>query len=85
MTSNDTIENMTPEQDQAFWLQLGYDDDAAAHDHLARGFPVYFQTSETPAGVIEKLYPNGHREYVRFDLTGEHPAVDIPRPASVTW
>ncbi|PRG06878.1 hypothetical protein C6Q17_24010 [Burkholderia contaminans] len=75
---------MTPEQDHSFWLKLSSDDGAAAHDHLARGFPVYFQTPKTPAGVIEKLYPNGKREYVRFDLTGEHPAMDIPCPENIT-
>ncbi|HTH58982.1 MAG TPA: hypothetical protein VL689_02365 [Paraburkholderia sp.] len=75
---------MTPEQEETLWHQLSANDDgSAARDHLARGFPVYFHTTQTPPGVIEKLYPNGHRQYVRFDLRGEHFVADFPTPHRV--
>lgn len=32
----------------------------------------YCTTENTPAGLIEKHYPDGRRQLVRFDRNGEH-------------
>jgi hypothetical protein len=49
------------------------DDGAAAREHLAAGFPIYYSEDDTPAGAVIKEYPDGRRELVRFDRDGEHP------------
>ncbi len=36
------------------------------------GFPVYFSEADTPEGMVIKAYPDGRREFVRFDINGEH-------------
>jgi hypothetical protein len=70
------VDSMTPEQEREFWTtfaaDLDRDDGAAARAHLEAGNPIYIRTATTPAGVIEKLYPDGRRELVRFDREGEH-------------
>ena len=48
------------------------DDGAAAREHLAAGFPIYYSEDDTPAGAVIKEYPDGRRELVRFDREGEH-------------
>lgn len=47
-------------------------DNSAWTEHLAAGNPVYFATSTTPSGYVEKLYPDGRRALARFDFDGEH-------------
>lgn len=66
------LDDMTPAELQAFLLTISHDDGAAARDHLARGNPTYFTTADTPAGLVEKRFPDGRRQLVRFDLDGEH-------------
>ncbi|QKS00782.1 hypothetical protein F9288_14995 [Sphingomonas sp. CL5.1] len=51
---------------------LQEDDGAAAREHLAAGFPIYYSEPNTPGDVVIKEYPDGHRELVRFDHDGEH-------------
>lgn len=51
---------------------LWEEDDTAARDHLAAGFPIYYSEPDTPGDVVIKEYPDGHRELVRFDHDGEH-------------
>ncbi|AZG14887.1 hypothetical protein EHF44_16480 [Cupriavidus pauculus] len=48
----------------------------AARAHLARGNPIYVPTPDTPKGLVEKRFPDGRRQFVRFDLQGEHVVVD---------
>jgi len=76
MTLNiDALEKMTPAEEQAFWTafeaELAHDDGAEAARHLAAGNPIYFRESDTPVGLVIKAYPDGRRELVCFDLTGE--------------
>lgn len=72
----ENVERMTPEQERDFWTvfaaDLSRDTGAAARGHLAAGFPVYVQTADTPKSMIEKRFPDGRRQLVQFDLTGEH-------------
>ena len=51
---------------------LRNDDGAAAREHLAAGFPIYYSEAGTPLDVVIKQYPDGARELVRFDTDGEH-------------
>ncbi|WP_337180299.1 hypothetical protein [Sphingopyxis granuli] len=51
---------------------LIHHDGAAAREHLAAGFPIYYSEVDTPADVVIKEFPDGHRELVRFDHDGEH-------------
>lgn len=51
---------------------LRHDDGAAAREHLAAGFPIYFSDADTPPDAVIKQYPDGRRELVRFDMDGEH-------------
>lgn len=51
---------------------LWEDDGAAAREHLAAGFPIYYSEPDTPGDVVIKEYPDGRRELVRFDHDGEH-------------
>ncbi|QET06744.1 hypothetical protein FOB72_28195 [Cupriavidus pauculus] len=52
------------------------DSDEAASSHLAQGNPIYASTPDTPSGRVEKRFPDGRRQIVRFDLNGEHVIVD---------
>ena len=79
MTIPLTIENvdrMTPGEESAFWqsfvAKLGSDDGAAAREHLAAGRLIYYCEDSTPDGVSIKEFPDGRRELVRFDSSGEH-------------
>jgi hypothetical protein len=69
------LDKLTPAEDEAFWVafesELMHDDGAAAKEHLAAGFPIYFRDADTPAGLVIKEYPDGRRELVYFDLNGE--------------
>jgi len=62
-------------QDDDIWASLETalrrDDGTAAEDHLAHGYPIYCQ-AEGVTNAVEKRYPDGRRELVRFDLAGEH-------------
>jgi hypothetical protein len=66
------LDDMTPAELEAFLATLAHDDGAAARNHLARGNPIYCTTENTPAGLVEKRFPDGRRQLVRFDLDGEH-------------
>ena len=73
------IENMdvmTPSQEHDFWTffasDIARDDGSAARRHLAAGNPVYCETENTPAGTIEKRFPDGRRQLVTWDSAGEH-------------
>lgn len=72
----DNIEAMTPQQERDFWKffasDIARDDGAVARRHLEAGNPVYVHTAETPAGMIEKRFPNGRRQLVTWDSSGEH-------------
>ncbi|WP_420998503.1 hypothetical protein ACKI2N_031990 [Cupriavidus sp. 30B13] len=37
-------------------------------------------TPDTPKGTVEKRFPDGTRQFVRFDLQGEHVVSDIMQP-----
>ncbi|MCD9230619.1 hypothetical protein ACPPTR_01420 [Ralstonia pseudosolanacearum] len=42
------------------------------NEDLARGNPIYCTTETTPAGLVEKHFPDGRRQLVRINLAGEH-------------
>lgn len=44
-----------------------HDDGAAANEHLAAGFPIYYSEDDTPADLLIKEYPSGKREFVRVN------------------
>lgn len=66
------LDDMTPAELEAFLATLAHDDGAAARGHLARNNPIYCRTASTPAGLVEKHFPDGRRQLVRFNLAGEH-------------
>jgi hypothetical protein len=72
----DDVERMTSKQASDFWeifaARLADDDGAAAREHLESGNPIYYCEPSTPDGTAVKHYPNGYRELVTFDETGEH-------------
>lgn len=53
---------------------LSQDDGAAAKEHLAAGFPIYYGEADTPEDAIIKEYPDGRRELVRFGKDRKHRA-----------
>ena len=81
------VGRMTPEQENCFWEQfaadLANDDGSAACEHLQAGFPIYVQTDDTPKNTIEKQFPDGRRQLVRWDLDGEHFLCDLPPSGAV--
>lgn len=70
------LDLMTPEEEEALIAAMVDGDDEAARSHLAAGNPIYYVASNTPPGVVEKLFPGGRRQYIRFDLDGEHLVAD---------
>ncbi|MGX7005130.1 hypothetical protein [Caballeronia sp. KNU42] len=75
--------------DQEFWQQLETallsDDGAAAKAHLEAGFPIYVVEEDTPRNTVVKIFPEGDRQLVTFDQTGEHvisPWTEGPEHAS---
>ncbi|WP_354679706.1 hypothetical protein [Cupriavidus plantarum] len=68
---------MTPaEQDALFEAMANDDSDEAAHAHLEQGNPIYVSTLDTQDGLVEKRFADGRRQFMRFDLDGEHVIVD---------
>ena len=78
----ENIETMTPEQERDFWIvfssDIARDDGAAVKKHFSVGNPVYCQTPETPEGLIEKRFPDGRRQFVRWERDGEHVVSEAP-------
>lgn len=73
MTSPTPFDQMTPaEQDALIDAMANDDSDEAARSHLAQGNPIYVVTPDTPKGLVEKHFPDGRRQFVRFELAGEH-------------
>jgi hypothetical protein len=60
-----------PSSFKAMTRLLSQDDGQAARSHLAAGNPIYYREPDTPSGLCVKEYPNGKRELVSFDHTGE--------------
>ena len=44
------------------------DDGAAAREHLAAGFPIYWSEDGAPPGVLIKEHPDGRRESIRLQI-----------------
>ncbi|AVZ26819.1 hypothetical protein ZMO1_ZMOp33x001 (plasmid) [Zymomonas mobilis subsp. mobilis ZM4 = ATCC 31821] len=70
-----SIPQSSTDNSDTLWHSLviaaSYDDGAAAQEHLEAGFPVYYIEDDTPEGLLIKEYPDGHRELVRFNETGD--------------
>lgn len=72
----ENVETMTPEQERDFWTvfsgDVARDDGSAVRQHFAAGNPVYCRMPDTPEGLIEKRFPDGRRQYVKWERDGEH-------------
>ncbi|PWU11884.1 MAG: hypothetical protein C5B47_00190 [Verrucomicrobia bacterium] len=49
---------------------LAQDDDLAAQEHLAAGFPIYYGDDRYPDEII-KEYPDGRQQLVKVALDGQ--------------
>lgn len=77
MTPLTPVDQMSPaEQDALFDAMANDHSDEAARAHLAQCNPIYVSTPDTPKGLVEKRFPDGRRQFVRFDLQGEHVVVE---------
>lgn len=74
------LDLLSDDELQIFLATVCNDDGGAARAHLARGNPIYVSTPDTPKGTIAKRFPDGIRQFVRFDLKGEHAVSDIMQP-----
>jgi hypothetical protein len=81
----ENVDQMTPEQEKTFWekfaAELANDDGSTAREHLQAGFPIYIRTDETPKNAVEKRFPDGRRQLVKWDLDGEHFLCHLPATA----
>lgn len=50
---------------------ISRDDGRAAREHLQAGYPVYVSGENEFPGKVIRINPNGTRDLVRFDKTGE--------------
>ena len=70
----ENLSQMTPEQEAQFWEQfeceLDSDTGEAAKAHLAAGRPIYYMDPAYPDQIV-KEYPDGRRELVQVDRTGQ--------------
>jgi hypothetical protein len=83
MTPLTPFDQMSPaEQDALFDAMANDDSDEAARAHLAQHNPIYVSTPDTPKGLVEKRFPDGRRQFVRFDQDGEHVVVDNVKTVS---
>lgn len=69
----------SPSDDTDEWIRrLSSDDGRIAQAHLAAGRPIYYREIDTPTGICIKEFPDGHREWVTFDLnTGKEVLVRV--------
>ncbi|NYI01174.1 hypothetical protein FHX63_003997 [Cupriavidus plantarum] len=71
------LDQMTPaERDALIDAMVNYDNDEAGPSHFVRGNPIYASPPDTPKGFVEKRFPDGRRQFVGFDLDGEHVIID---------
>lgn len=65
----------------AIWREMGRalrkGDDSAARALLAEGIPIYYSEDDTPAGLTIKEHPDGRRQLVRFDPSGDEVIRDL--------
>ena len=70
----ENLSQMTPEQEAQFWEQfereLDSDTGEAAKAHLAAGRLIYYMDPAYPDQIV-KEYPDGRRELVQVDRTGQ--------------
>ena len=70
----ENLSQMTPEQEAQFWDQfereLDSDTGEAAKTHLAACRPIYYMDPAYPDQIV-KEYPDGRRELVHVDSTGQ--------------
>ncbi|WP_419803665.1 hypothetical protein [Terriglobus sp.] len=45
--------------------------DGGMREQFAAGLPIYYAKADTPAGLVIKEFPDGHRELVRHHRTGD--------------
>lgn len=55
----------------SFLPRLRHNIGETARSHLEAGDPIYYREPDTIPGVCIKEYPDGRRELVQFDKTGE--------------
>jgi len=77
------LDQMTPaERDALIDAMVNYDNDEAGPSHFVRGNPIYASPPDTPKGLVEKRFPDGRLQFVRFALDGEHVIVDAVQTVS---
>lgn len=57
-------------------------DSTAAEEHLKAGRPIFIREDDTPRGVVIRLWPDGHREFVTCDDQGNVIVLDRPSAAA---
>jgi hypothetical protein len=65
--------------------RLRHDDGRTARSHLEAGDAIYYREPDTIPGVCIKEYPDGRRELVYFDETGEIVVRQINPDPHGTW
>lgn len=64
-----------PDLNERLWGELlagvQVDTGEAARAHLEAGRSIYYSEDDTPEGLLIKKLPDGHRELVRFDPSGD--------------
>ena len=72
---------MSSPDDDVFFDQFAEaaanDDGAAAKEHLAAGRPIYYRERDTPADLVIKKFPDGHRQLVSFENGTEQFVADL--------
>jgi hypothetical protein len=67
MDSKPPAPDPAAEFEAEFIAGLESEDDFAARELLAEGWPVYYVEDDTPAGLVVKEHPDGRRQWVRGD------------------
>lgn len=61
---------LTPNQFETEFLRnVQEDDDTAAEAMLTSGRPIHIRRSDTPAGHVLRIYPDGREELAHVDLS----------------
>ena len=73
MEKADLSELLWEEMEQSF----NEGDETSALEHLKAGFPIYYIEPDTPKGLQIKEYPDGRKELVRLNFSGEDEVIEL--------
>lgn len=70
---NNAVRLHDDEAGEEIWRELekADGDGGAAREMLAAGFPIYYREASTPSGLQIKHHPDGRRELVRVQRSGD--------------